>query len=108
MATRDNHILGCIIKPVAIRQKEEILILYSALVRLHLEYCTPVGASQYRMDTDILEHVNWKATKMIVRGLLQDVRGHQLRELGLFSLKKTTLRGHFIADNNFLRYEGKL
>lgn len=102
MATRDNHILGCIIKPVAIRQKQEILILYSALVRLHLAYCTPVGASQYRSDTDILEHVNWKATK-IVRGLLQDIRGDQLRELGLFSLKQTTLREHFIADDNFLR-----
>lgn len=74
---------------------------------LYLEYCAPFGPPQYRTDTDSQEHVQWKATK-IVRGLLQDTRGEQLRELGLFSLKKTTLRGHFTAADNSLRYKGKV
>lgn len=65
--------LGCIIKPVAIRQREEILILYPVFMRLYLKYRAPFGAPHCRMDTDILEHVQRKATK-IRRVLLQDKR----------------------------------
>jgi len=89
VATKANYILGRNIKPVAIREREEILPLYSVPMRLQLEYCAPFGTPQHRMDTYILEHVQWKAIK-IVKGLLQDI-GEQLRELSLFSLKKTTL-----------------
>lgn len=40
-------------------------------MRLHLGYCAQFGAPQYRMDTDILEYVQWRATNMV---------GEQLRE----------------------------
>jgi len=61
-AQKAKHILGCIKRSVASRSREVNLPLYSALVRPH---CIQLWSPQHRKDTDLLELVQRRATKMI-------------------------------------------
>ena len=64
MAKKANAVLAC----MASRGKEVIIPLYSALVRLHLEYYVQFWAPHYNKNSEVLETSPEKGSKAM-RGL---------------------------------------
>ena len=65
-AQKANYILGCIKRSVASRVREVMLPFCSALLRPHLECCIQMRSPQYRGAMELLEHIQRRATEMIL------------------------------------------
>ena len=91
-ASKENQICGLIRRTIMYKEKQLIVPLYKAVVRPHLEYCIQAWRPYRKKDTDKLERIQRRATKLIPE--LRDISYEsRLLQCGLTTLETRTLRG---------------
>ena len=85
-ASKGNQVLGMIRRNITYKENSLIVLLYKAIVRLHLEYCIQAWSPYLRKDIYMFEKNQRRATKLIPG--LRDLRYEErLKECGLTTLE---------------------
>ena len=64
-ASKGNQILGLVKRTITYMEKQQILSLYKAIVRPHLEYCIQAWRPYRKKDIEKLERIQRRATKLL-------------------------------------------
>ncbi|KAF7249710.1 putative COX1/OXI3 intron 2 protein [Varanus komodoensis] len=107
-AKRANAInLGCVNRSITSKSCEVLVLLYSPLVRPHLEYCVLFWAPQFKKDADKLEG-GQRMTTRVIQGLEKRPELERLKELAVLSLeKRKTMRRELSYTGGFLNAAGQ-
>lgn len=93
-AAKADRVIGQIRRSFRCRDPRTVKLLYTSLVRPHLEYANSIWNPYLHKDIDRLEKVQRRATKM---GCLSHLSyGDRLKALGLTPLTERRLRGDLI------------
>ena len=95
-----NKILGAIKHTFANIDSTVFMALYKSIVRPHLEYATVVWSPKFKKDTDALEQVQRRATRL-VNGLSHLSYSDRLRSLNLPTLEFRRKRADIIETSKF-------
>lgn len=100
--TKANRILGVIKRSFTNHDATTVTRLYTTLVRPHLEYANVAWGPTYKGDTDRIESVQRRATRLIpeIQGLDYEDR---LRYLKLPSMKYRRQRGDMIQTYKIMK-----
>ena len=96
-----NQVLGLVKRTFATLDKVTLPLLYTSLVRSHLEYGNVVWGPFFKGDIIAVEKIQRRATKMIP-GLSQLSYEERLRELKLPSLVHRRRRGDMIQMHKII------
>ena len=94
-ASKGNRILGQVLHGIKFRTQTVIKLLYTSLVRPHLEYAIPVWCPYLEKDKRILEAVQRRATRAI-SGFRDLNYNDRQKALNLTNLTERRMRGDLI------------
>ena len=90
-----NMVLGQIKNSFMYLDHQTLKLLYTALVRPHLEYAVSIWSPWYKTDIKILERIQKRATKL-VKSIRNKTYDERLKFLNLQNLEDRRLRGDLI------------
>ena len=94
-ASKGNQVLWLIRRTIMYKEKQLIVFLFKAIVRPHLEYCIQAWKPYRKKDTDKLERIQRRATKIIPELRDLSYESHLL-QCGLTALETRRLKGYQI------------
>ena len=95
-AEKANKMLGLIRRTFSYLNKDSFLMLYKTYVRPHLEYCQQALHPYLEKDTECIEKVQRRATKL-VQSIEHLPYEDRLKELGLYTLSDRRIRADMIG-----------